>query len=136
MKKVVDLMNDFCYVLIQMELSGIRIDMSELLRLEKEFEEELIILSRTLENLVREAVGDTPFSLNSSEDKSWIIFSRKPYNKKEWKEYFNLGTEIVNGTAKQRTPKRIEPKVLGVAIFLLCHPLSLSLTYAIYPSQF
>ena len=115
-KKVVDLMNDFCYVLTQMELSGIRIDMSELLRLEKEFEEELVILSRTLEDLVREAVGDTPFSLNSSEDKSWIIFSRKPYNKKEWKEYFNLGTEIVNGAVKQRTPKRIEPKVLGAII--------------------
>jgi len=76
MKKAVDLMNNFCYVLTQMERNGIQIDMDELLRLEKEFEEELAGLSITLEKLVREAVGDTPFSLNSGEDKSWIVFSR------------------------------------------------------------
>jgi DNA polymerase I-like protein with 3'-5' exonuclease and polymerase domains len=115
-KEAVDLMNNFCYVLTQMERNGIQIDTDELLRLEKEFEEELAELSVTLEKLVREAVGDTPFSLNSNADLSWIVFSRKPYDKKFWKEYFNLGTEIVNGTHRQRIPKRIDPKLLEVAI--------------------
>jgi DNA polymerase I-like protein with 3'-5' exonuclease and polymerase domains len=116
MKKAVDLMNNFCYVLTQMERNGIQIDMDELLRLEKEFEEELAELSVTLEKLVREAVGDTPFSLNSNANLSWIVFSRKPYDKKAWKEYFNLGTEIINGTPRPRIPKRIDPKILETAI--------------------
>lgn len=116
MKTAVDLMNDFCYVLTQMELNGIQIDMDALYQLEEDYEAELITLTERLEDLAREAVGDTPFSLNSGEDKSWIVFSRKPYDKTAWKEFFNLGSEKVNGVPKPRIPKRIEPKVLGEAI--------------------
>jgi DNA polymerase I-like protein with 3'-5' exonuclease and polymerase domains len=116
MDKAVELMNDFCLVLTQMERNGIKIDLTELDRLEKEYRSELVALTTRLEELAREAVGDTPFSLASSSDKSWIIYSRKPLDKKVWKEYFNLGTEIIHGVPKQRIPKNITGKVLGEAI--------------------
>ena len=82
MDKAVALMNDFCLVLTQMERNGIKIDLTELDRLEKEYRSELVALTARLEELAREAVGDTPFSLASSSDKSWIIYSRKPLDKK------------------------------------------------------
>jgi DNA polymerase I-like protein with 3'-5' exonuclease and polymerase domains len=114
--KIVDLMGDFCYVLTQMERNGIRIDLVELDRLEKEYRTELVTLTNRLEELAREAVGDTPFSLASSTDKSWIVYSRKPFDKAVWKNYFNLGTELVHGTPRPRIPKNIVGEDLGKAI--------------------
>ena len=114
--KIVDLMNDFCYVLTQMERSGIKIDLVELARLEEEYRNELVTLTNRLEGLAREAVGDTPFSLASSTDKSWIIYTRKPLDKAEWKEYFNLGTELIHGVPRPRIPRNIGGEALGEAI--------------------
>ena len=43
MQKPLKLMNEMCRVLIDMERAGIRIDITELDRLEKEYKEELSI---------------------------------------------------------------------------------------------
>ena len=61
MKKVINLMNDMCRVLISMERSGIKIDTNALAELEKEYTEELNILTNKLEVAAKNALGDTAF---------------------------------------------------------------------------
>ena len=113
MKPALDVMNEFCYVLTQMERDGMMIDMDALDALEVEYEQELHELTETLHTLARTALGDTPFSLTSNEDMSMLIFSRRPHNKKEWAAAFNLGTEMVNGTRKNKRPFRMKRDELG-----------------------
>ena len=112
MKKVINLMNDMCRVLISMERSGIKIDTNALAELEKEYTEELNILTNKLEVAAKNALGDTPFKLTSNKDLSALIFSRKPYRRDQWAEMFNLGTEFVNGVRKPKQPKQFSSDVL------------------------
>lgn len=121
MQKPLKLMNEMCRVLIDMERAGIRIDMTELDRLEKEYKEELSILTTRLEEMAREALGDTPFKLTSNDDLSMLIFSRRPNTKKLWAKTFNLGTEEVNGTRRAKRPVHMGKKQLGAAITRLSH---------------
>lgn len=116
MGKALDLMNDFCYVLTQMERNGITIDVPALKRLEVEYTEERNALQLKLEALAREALGDTPFKLTSNDDLSALIFSRKPLVKKMWAEYFNLGSELIHGTVRPKKPREMSKKKLGEAI--------------------
>ena len=48
MQKTVDLMNEFCYVLTQMERSGIAIDIETLDKLQEEYSKEQVELSEKL----------------------------------------------------------------------------------------
>ena len=50
----------------------------------KEFEQEKQELTVQLEKQVQELMGDRPINLNSPEQLSWIIFSRKVFDKKVW----------------------------------------------------
>jgi len=116
MKKTVDLMNEFCYVLTQMERSGIAIDIEVLEKLQEEYSKEKAELSEKLYELARESLGDTPFKLTSPDDLSMIIFSRKPLNKRVWADKFNLGSEFINGSVRPKRPLNISSKKLGEAI--------------------
>jgi DNA polymerase I-like protein with 3'-5' exonuclease and polymerase domains len=113
MKKTVDMMNEFCLVLIEMERDGIHIDVEALNILEADYKIERINLSKKLESLARDALGDTPFNLSSNDDQSKIIYSRKPLSKNIWAEVFNLGTEVINGVRKQKYPKKMDKEVLA-----------------------
>ena len=113
MHKTIDMMNEFCYVLTRMEQNGAMVDMEALAELRVEYEAELVTLTARMDELVREVMGDTPFKLSSSDDLSKIIFSRQPFDKAKWKEFFNLGTEMVNGVAKPKLPRRMTPVRLG-----------------------
>ena len=104
MQKTVDLMNEFCYVLTQMERSGIAIDIETLDKLQEEYSKEQVELSEKLHDLAREALGDTPFKLTSSDDLSMIIYSRKPISKRVWADKFNLGSEFINGSVRPKRP--------------------------------
>ena len=113
MEQVLDLSNEMCRTLIDMERSGISIDKATLNQLEKEYREEHAELEKRLTELAREALGDTPFKLSSNDDLSMLIFSRKPKNKKRWAEVFNLGTEIVNGKRRAKRPTPMKKDVLA-----------------------
>ena len=116
MKPALDVMNEFCYVLTQMERDGMRIDVNALNELEVEYKAELSELTETLHTLARKSLGDTPFSLTSNDDLSMLIFSRRPNNKGVWAEAFNLGTEMINGTRKPKRPYTMPKKELGEKI--------------------
>lgn len=78
-----------CKTLARMHMQGFRVDRSALQQVKHQFEEELADIEERLNKQVRMLMGDTPINLNSPEQMSQVVFSRKVNNKKEWAEIFN-----------------------------------------------
>lgn len=98
------MMNKFCTVLIDIERGGIHIDTEALDALDIEYEIRYNTLKNSLDKLAREAMGDRPINLNSPEQMSMLVYSRKVKDKHAWAECFNIGT-IKHGAV--RRPKKI-----------------------------
>ena len=84
MQSVVDLTMDTCMELALIYRRGIKVDLVELNKVKTEFEEERATLTEELNEFVAELMGDTPFNINSPEQLSTLVFSRKPVDKKKW----------------------------------------------------
>ena len=82
--KTVELTNEVSIVLTNIYRNGFRIDQSALDEVRREFEAEKAELEKSLNEYVRTLMGDTPINLNSPEQLSWVVFSRKPKNKATW----------------------------------------------------
>ena len=55
----------------------------------QEFQQERDQLIRDLEEQISELMGDRPINLNSPEQLSWVIYSKKPHDKKVWADLFD-----------------------------------------------
>jgi|TARA_R110000824_G_scaffold140404_2_gene306279 DNA polymerase I-like protein with 3'-5' exonuclease and polymerase domains len=93
LKPTIEMMNEFLYVLTKWSLTGIKLDRDELLRVREEFVVEKDNLVRTLTKTAQQFMGDTPFNLNSGEDMSVLLYSRRVSDKREWKNLFNVGSD-------------------------------------------
>ena len=78
-----------CKALTRMYMSGIRVDRSALQQVRLEFEKEKAEIEDRLQRKTRKLMGDTPVNLNSPEQVSQVIFSRRVHNKKEWADLFD-----------------------------------------------
>tara|TARA_R110000824_G_scaffold316313_3_gene503524 strand:+ start:1646 stop:3664 length:2019 start_codon:yes stop_codon:yes gene_type:complete len=67
---------------------GFNVDQVSLDKVKKEFEQEKISIEKRLSVQVKELMGDTPINLNSPEQMSWVIYSRKPKDKTTWLNNF------------------------------------------------
>lgn len=103
----VELMCEFSKCLTDIELNGIKIDVTELDRLEEEYTIELNQLKDKLNKITKEVMGATPINLDSPEQLSQVLFSRQVTDKSVWKEIFNLGTELRGSVSKKRRPPRM-----------------------------
>ena len=63
---------------------GFAVDISKLDEVRTEFEQEKKQLVSDLQSHVRTLMGDTPINLNSPEQLSWVIYSRKVIDKPYW----------------------------------------------------
>jgi DNA polymerase I-like protein with 3'-5' exonuclease and polymerase domains len=88
MVTVRDLTFKVCQTLTRMYMSGFKVDRAALVKVRTEFENEKAILEDRLHDQVKLLMGDTPINLNSPEQMSQVIFSRKVDNKKEWADLF------------------------------------------------
>ena len=70
---------------------GFKIDQQALARVKEEFEMEKEELEEAVDLQVTELMGDVPINLNSPEQLSWVIYSRKPKDKKVWADAFTHG---------------------------------------------
>jgi len=98
-----------CKTLTQMRMSGIKVDKQVLSSVRQEFEQERAEIEERLQCKVRELMGDTPINLNSPEQMSQVIFSRKINNKKDWAglfEFVNDKKEFKNTIEKNSTLMR------------------------------
>jgi DNA polymerase I-like protein with 3'-5' exonuclease and polymerase domains len=72
------------YVLTKIYRNGFTVDSNALEKVRDEFETEKSNIEKDLNKHVRELMGDTPINLNSPEQLSWVIYSRKPKDKTQW----------------------------------------------------
>jgi DNA polymerase I-like protein with 3'-5' exonuclease and polymerase domains len=79
-----------CKTLTRMYMRGVAVDKSALEAVRKEFEEERAAILERLSKKTRELMGATPINLNSPEQVSQVVFSRKVNDKKEWAKLFDF----------------------------------------------
>jgi len=89
LEPIVDLTMRTCLTLARIYRNGIKVDMGQLSYVRQEFMEEKQQIECELQDHVHKLMGDTPINLNSPEQLSWVVFSRKPKSKTEWANYFN-----------------------------------------------
>ena len=82
--KVREVTFNTCKTLTRMYMSGIAVDRGALHSVRKQFEQEKVEIEERLARKTRDLMGDTPINLNSPEQVSQVVFSRRILNKKEW----------------------------------------------------
>ena len=102
LKPTLKMMNEMLLVLIDMERVGIYINNTILYTIRDQYKKRLEDLNNKLQSQIGEVMGDTPINLDSPEQLSWVLFSRKPKSKHNWKEIFNIGSEIRGSTVKPK----------------------------------
>ena len=80
----VTLTNQVCISLSRIYQTGFTVDKDALDSVKQEYEEEREQLVKDLQKHVRNLMGDTPINLNSPEQLSWVIYSRKVKDKTYW----------------------------------------------------
>ncbi len=80
----VNLTNQVAVCLARIYQRGFTVDIDALDEVKKEFEKEKAELQDSLQAHVRKLMGDTPINLNSPEQLSWVIYSRKVTDKTVW----------------------------------------------------
>ena len=83
------LTNQLAVHLARIYQRGFAVDMSVLEEVRQEFTQERDTLIASLAAQVHTLMGDTPINLNSPEQLSWVIYSRKPKDKKFWADLFD-----------------------------------------------
>jgi len=94
--------------LARIEQQGLKINLQTLDEIEKEYQEEMDILEVRLNELAREAMGDTPVNLSSPDDRSVLLYSRRVKDKPAWSRMFNLGHEMRGSTMKPKLRTRMK----------------------------
>ena len=82
------LTNKVCVTLARIYKNGFKVDRDKLNEVRKEFEQEKLEIEKRLKSQVHSLMGDTPINLNSPEQMSWVIYSRKPKDKAMWANEF------------------------------------------------
>lgn len=110
LQATIDMSNEFIWCLVDMERNGIHIDAQELDRVKQDFTKEYKELREKLETIAKEVMGDTKINLDSPEQLSWLIYSRKVKDKHVWKKIFNIGTDARG--------KRLRPPRMSASKFV------------------
>ena len=84
LKGTVELTNQVAVCLSRIYQRGFAVDLSVLDTVREEFEQERDNLERDLQAHVRRLMGDTPINLNSPEQLSWVVYSRRVTDKQYW----------------------------------------------------
>ena len=113
LKATLELSNELCDLLTDMELEGIQISRENLMNIKEEYTKEIRTLESFLTGEVKRVMGDTEINLDSSEDRSRVIFSREVLDKKRWAMTFNLGYEDRGNARRKKRPRRMTPAVLS-----------------------
>ena len=82
------LTNKVWVTLARTHRNGFKVDETKLESVRKEFETEKQEIEKRLSSQVRNIMGDMPINLNSPEQMSWVIYSRKPKDKAMWANEF------------------------------------------------
>ena len=84
LQPTVDITNEVCCVLSRIYCTGFKVDDAKLAEVKEQFTTEKQEIENRLQSMIRDLMGDTPINLNSPEQLSWVIYSRKPKDKARW----------------------------------------------------
>ena len=90
LRPVFNLMMDMMGFLVEIERNGIKINMDELLKVEKEFLDEKTSIEKRLKAIVGEVMGDTPINLHSGADLCAVVYSRRVKERDLHKDVWNI----------------------------------------------
>lgn len=93
LQPVVDLMNEMLMFLVEIERNGVCISLDTLAEVEKDFVAEKLQIEKTLSDIVKDVMGDTPINLQSGADMTKVIYSRVVVDRNLHKETFNIGLD-------------------------------------------
>ena len=110
------MMNEMCYTLTRMEGNGIAIDVEKLDSIRKEFSDELDTIKKNLYEIANKVMGDRPYNLDSPEQLSQVIYSRKVKDKKSWASVFNIGMELRGAVKKPKQRTRMNGATFAHAV--------------------
>jgi len=82
------LTNRVCITLAHIYQTGFAVDETKLEEVRFQFETEKQETEKRIQIQIRNLMGDTPINLNSPEQMSWVIYSRKPHDKAMWANGF------------------------------------------------
>jgi DNA polymerase I-like protein with 3'-5' exonuclease and polymerase domains len=89
LEATIKLTNQLAVHLAHIYQRGFAVDLDVLDGVRQEFDQESDAIVIELEQQVRDIMGDRPINLNSPEQLSWVIYSRKPHDKKFWADLFD-----------------------------------------------
>tara|TARA_R110000822_G_scaffold35054_2_gene99011 strand:+ start:4182 stop:5717 length:1536 start_codon:yes stop_codon:yes gene_type:complete len=124
MQPTVKLSMEMLDVLIDIERAGIKISNDKLAKIKKEYQEEYNGLYTDLMDIAERAMGDTPINLDSPDDRSILLYSRKVNDKKAWKDSFNIGTEQRGHTKRQKRKTKMSPAMFSSTVKTLAPPVA------------
>jgi len=108
LKPTVHMSMDFIWPLIAMERNGIKIDTNILKALEQQYTIEYNEIEANLKKIIQQVMGATPINLNSPEQLSLLIYSRKVKDKAKWRETFNIGSELRGSIVKSKYKTKMD----------------------------
>ena len=124
MQQVIKLSMEMLDVLINIERAGIKISNEKLATIKADYQKEYDGLYCDLMDIAERAMGDTPINLDSPDDRSILLYSRKVTDKKEWKEKFNIGTEQRGHTKRQKRKTNMSPAIFSATVKSLAPPVA------------
>ena len=86
---IITLTNRVSLCLARIYRVGFSVDMSRLADVRSEFTKEKEEIEQELSTELHYFMGDTPINLNSPEQLSWVVYSRKPIDKQQWQIVFS-----------------------------------------------
>lgn len=110
---IVTLMNEMLLFLVEIEGNGVLVDMEALAEIEKEFSTELADITKRLNDIVEDVMGDTPINLNSGPDMTKVIYSREVIDRDIHKQVWNIG---VGYNGKSLPPPRMNKSEFSKAV--------------------
>ncbi len=87
---------------------------NSLQEVKQQFVQEKNEVSKKLSRYVKELMGDTPINLNSPEQMSWVVYSRKPIQKELWANSFTpyMSKTDFNKTVKEKSSILFKTKAI------------------------
>ena len=107
---------DMTSTLADIEHNGLKVNPTTLAEIREQFTAESAEIERRLQDIIWEVMGDTPINLESPDDRSLLLYSRRVINKTEWAETFNLGHELRGASKKPKRRVQMTAKEFGRAV--------------------
>ncbi len=90
---IVILMNENTKFLLEIETNGVYVDLNVLDEVKQVLTSEHAQLSRRLQDIAEEVMGDKPVNLNSGSDRTALVYSRTVNNRDEHAQIWNIGVQ-------------------------------------------